>query len=580
MDIHRLWATEGKPHHGEINSERLRVKAAYKKELKSAQRAPKQESWNRLHSAMSANDTDKFWKSWRSLYSKNKSHFPPVVDGNTSKDAIAESFRHSFEANAKPNNPERVKQMDEKFAKAYDEKLACHSEDCDCENYLIPLHTVFDAVLSLKNGKSCDDDGISAEHFINAPYSTFVFLQQLFNAMLRHSFVPRQFAFGTITPILKDYNGNRADVQNYRGITISPITSKIFEHALKIVFHKHLSSSSWQFGFKSKSSTLHALYSLKETVNYYIDNGSRVFCAFLDASKAFDRLVHSGLFLKFLDRGFPLIFINLIVNWYKNLSCRVKWDDHFSIWFHVKAGVRQGGVLSPSFYCIYVDELVTKLRSSNIGCYVLEVFMACLLYAHDMAILAPSVKGLQSLLHICSNFCEEWDIGLNSKKSKVLYFGKKCENLFTLGLDGKPLDWVDHWVYLGIDLVSGRRFRCSATERIKKFYRCANAIFRIDGRSDDLTMLRLVESHCLPILSYGMEIAHFSDACERSKIRCAYNSLFRQIFGYRLFESVTELQLNLARPTWEMLIEIRKIGFFERISDCPADSPIHIFAVT
>ena len=77
-----------------------------------------------------------------------------------------------------------------------------------------------------------------------------------------------------------------------------------------------------------------------------------------------------------------------------------------------------------------------------------------------------------------------------------------------------------------------------------------------------------------------MEIAHFSDASERSKIRCAYNSLFRRIFGYRLFESVTELQLNLARPTWEMLIEIRKIGFFERISGCPADSPIHIFAVT
>ena len=102
--------------------------------------------------------------------------------------------------------------------------------------------------------------------------------------------------------------------------------------------------------------------------------------------------------------------------------------------------------------------------------------------------------------------------------------------------------------------MSGKQFGCSVTERIRKFYRCANAIFRIEGRSDDLTMLQLVVSHCVPILTYGMEIVHFSDTRERSKIRKAYNSLFRRIFGYRVFESVTDLQLSLAHPTWELLL--------------------------
>ena len=117
-------------------------------------------------------------------------------------------------------------------------------------------------------------------------------------------------------------------------------------------------------------------------------------------------------------------------------------------------------------------------------------------------------------------------------------------------------------------------------ERIKKFYRCANAIFRVEGRSDDLTMLQLVEIHCVPILTYGMEIVRFSDSREKSKIRAAYNSLFRKIFYYRKFESVTELQLSLARPTWEMLVEKLKIGFFNRLATCKADSPVHIFTVT
>ena len=116
-------------------------------------------------------------------------------------------------------------------------------------------------------------------------------------------------------------------------------------------------------------------------------------------------------------------------------------------------------------------------------------------------------------------------------------------------------------------------------ERVKKFYRCANAIFRIDGRSDDLTMLHLVEAHCVPILTYAIEIAHISDARERSKIRAAYNFLFRKIFGYRRIESVTELQLSLGRPRWELLVDKMRVGFYERLSKCTADSPVHIFSV-
>ena len=92
-------------------------------------------------------------------------------------------------------------------------------------------------------------------------------------------------------------------------------------------------------------------------------------------------------------------------------------------------------------------------------------------------------------------------------------------------------------------------------------------------------MLSLVETHCVPILTYGIEIADFFDSAQKSKIRAAYNSLFRKIFGYRNFESVTELQLSLARPTWELLCHSRVESFYRRLSQCPANSPIHLFSV-
>ena len=321
------------------------------------------------------------------------------------------------------------------------------------------------------------------------------------------------------------------------------------------------------------------MYYLKETVNHYIDNGSRVFCAFLDASKAFDRLVHSGLFLKLMAHGIPKIFLDLIIYWYSNLKCRVKWDDCFSKWFCIKAGVRQGGLLSPILYCLYVEDLIAILKSKDVGCYVMSVFLAALIYADDVAILAPSVKGLCILLNACNDYCIEWDICLNARKSKLLYFGKRCMDLFVPSLNGTPIEGVDRCNYLGVCLVSSQHFKCSVSDCIKKYYKCANAIFRVEGRSDDLTMLRLVETHCVPILTYGIELVDVFERTEKSKIRAAYNSVFRKIFGYRNFESVTELQLSLARPTWEMLCESRRESFYQRLSQSRAESPVHLFTV-
>ena len=107
----------------------------------------------------------------------------------------------------------------------------------------LSLHNQQNLIQSQQRGKSCDDDGISAEHFFNAPFSLFQRLQTLINSMLRHGFVPKQFRYGTIVPIVKDHQGNLSDPDNYRGITMSPIVSKIPEHTLRMLFSDYLSKA-------------------------------------------------------------------------------------------------------------------------------------------------------------------------------------------------------------------------------------------------------------------------------------------------------------------------------------------------
>ena len=226
----------------------------------------------------------------------------------------------------------------------------------------------------------------------------------------------------------------------------------------------------------------------------------------------------------------------------------MRWGETVSDWFSISAGVRQGGILSPVFYCIYVDDLVRILKEAGIGCHVRNTFLSILLYADDMCLIAPSLRGLQRLLNIVERYCKDWDIMLNPKKSKNMQFGKRIERLPSLILDGQDIVWVEKWSYLGVTLHSHKLFNCCVSDKVKSFYRCSNAILRIEGRSNELVMLRLLEAHCLPILSYAIEVIHVADRDTQRKLRVAYNSIFRPIFRYRNSESVTELQHQLGRP--------------------------------
>ena len=126
-------------------------------------------------------------------------------------------------------------------------------------------------------------------------------------------------------------------------------------------------------------------------------------------------------------------------------------------------------------------------------------------------------------------------------------------------------------------LKSGPRYGCSVTERVKSFYRALNSILRIDGRSNDIILLQLIETHCVPILTYAIEVVNISNRDERRSMRVAYNSIFRKLFGYRSFESVTNLQHCLHRPTWEELIDKRKSGFLMRARTCSDDTLVRAF---
>ena len=109
---------------------------------------------------------------------------------------------------------------------------------------------------------------------------------------------PNEFCNGIIVPLLNCKHGDAIQLDMYRGITLSPVLSKLFESVLLDLF---LTSSDLQFGFKKNLGCSHALFAFNETVRYFMNNNSLAFWAFLDISKAFDKVLHNGLFTYHCD---------------------------------------------------------------------------------------------------------------------------------------------------------------------------------------------------------------------------------------------------------------------------------------
>ena len=152
---------------------------------------------------------------------------------------------------------------------------------------------------------------------------------------------------------------------------------------------------------------------------------SRVSVCFLDASKAFDRINHTKLFEKLRKRGICGYLLRIIVYWYETQTMCVRWGNLTSNSFTVNNGVRQGGILSPRLFAIYIDDLSTALNGLGIGCCINNMLINHLMYADDMVLIAPATAALQLMLKECHKFGITHDMLFNPKKSAVMIFKNK-----------------------------------------------------------------------------------------------------------------------------------------------------------
>ena len=101
-----------------------------------------------------------------------------------------------------------------------------------------------------------------------------------------------------------------------------------------------------------------------------------------------------------MKKKLPPIFLRHLINWYTKCCGNVRWDNVSSTCFSMVCGVRQGGVLSPVVFTVYVDDMIERLSDSKLGCFIGDIYLGCIMYAHDVILISASVAILQKMIFV------------------------------------------------------------------------------------------------------------------------------------------------------------------------------------
>ena len=298
------------------------------------------------------------------------------------------------------------------------------------QDVTISIVDIKSAIKLIKKNKSDGVYDFMSDNFIYGTDSLFMHLSRLLSMCLLHGYFPSVLLLSTLIPIPKDKLGDLTASTNYRGIALCVLCLKIFEYVLLNRHSMSLKSSCNQFAYKNGASTTQCTWLAREVIEYYKQNGSDIYGCLLDCSKAFDKIPFDKLFYTLLKKGLSPIIIRLMFYNYFNSTVRIKWSNTLSDSFNVSNGVRQGAVLSPFLFNIYMDDLIADIVQKGDGCWMGTQFYGILVYADDILLLSPTVSGLQKMLNTCSDFGTSKGLEFNCKKTMCIHFHHdfKCHN--------------------------------------------------------------------------------------------------------------------------------------------------------
>ena len=418
-------------------------------------------------------------------------------------------------------------------------------------------------------------DGIHSNHLKLGGNALKSFLSRLFSSFICHGHIPELLLKGEIRPIIKNALGDKHSSENYRPIMSSSTLLKTFEYCLLFKLKRHVKLNTRQFGFRKNTSCLMAATVFKETIYNYNVNNSNVHAAFLDLSKAFDKVNHNILLMKLINQNIPPLLIKTLKSMYSNQSVHVSFNNTKSNPWILGNGVRQGAVLSPLLFSVYINDILKTITELNTGCSIGYYKTNLIGFADDIVISAPSAIGLQILLDTISKMFDALCLKINLDKSSYMCFlAKKFAKHVTYSkiyLNNPELKRVTHCKYLGIILTDRLNNNLDIKKCNNQFLKQFYGMFRKFSYLNSSILSFLFSSYCTSF--YGSQLWYNRRGCQNEfrALGVSYHNHIKKMLRIPLYESNHVTCEGAGLPIFKHCINKRTLSFF--ISLITSNSP-------
>lgn len=376
---------------------------------------------------------------------------------------------------------------------------------------------------NVKLNKAPGEDRVPYEFFVHSTDEFLNELVKIFNKMYEEGNIDEAFTKTIIFPIYK--KGSVNEPGNYRGISFMNTAAKIFMGILNSRLLSWLDEKGilveYQAGFRKKYSTADNIYNLASIVNIKLAEKKKVYAYFVDFKAAFDKISRKALIYKLHEIGVSYKFVKIIEQIYTNTKSAVWTGEELSEYFTTTSGVKQGCLLSPLLFALYLNDLHDSLGG---GLEIEGINIRLLLYADDIVIMAENVKVFNDMIRELEKYCDKWDLEVNKNKSKIMIFrnGGRLSAQENWKFKGENINIVSEYNYLGVILTPKMSFSKHLQNRTRMAKCAVNSTWENFLNRNDISL--------------QMKWNLFLAACRSIQAYAA------QVWGFGCFEEIDKLQ--------------------------------------
>lgn len=490
----------------------------------------------------------------------NESKIEKIIEINRGMKCLRPTLGRPKIITMKDNNgrEEREKQKIEKiitkyYENLYESKIAPDHNTQESRNRTITNvnseelpnienYEIEQAIKELKNNKAAGPDEVIAEMLKEGKDVIINSMRILLNECLHNAVIPDDWHESIV--ILLHKKGDRADISNYRPISLLSQMYKVF---MKIITNRLTPKMDAyqpveQAGFRKGFSTSDHLLTIRTLIEKATEYHLPLHLAFVDYEKAFDSVELWAVEQAMNNCRIDSRYRQLIHNIYEKATMVIQLEEKTGK-IPIKRGVRQGDIISPKLFTLALEDVFRSLQWTEYGININGKKMSNLRYADDVILTAATFEELQIMIKELEEASRKVGLKMNMKKTKIMTNTQEDRNV---RIDNCILEKVNEYIYLGQILKLGKD---NQTAEIQRRIRLAWAGFGKlsfvlkNPKLPQYQKSRVFNQCILPVLTYGCQTWTLTKV-NVDKLAKTQRSMERNMLGIRLIDRKTNIWIR------------------------------------